>query len=458
MQSLLARIFLSFWLIIAITIGIAALGGYYYSERTRQAIESFEISDTVLEASTALESNGRAGLESWLTGLPSKYPVIVFVVDQENVDILGRDIPSRIARVLRRFSQHRSARRGHSREPPNLRPARPLTQLVGPNGEVYTLLVLPKRSVYGEWIDARTRPLLLVLALIVSAAVSYALARAITRPVHKFRAATVAIAEGHLDTRVAESMGKRHDEIGLLAQDFDSMADKLQRASERQVELSRNISHELRSPLARMRVALELARRQTGDSSEFNRIEAEAERLDSLIGQILNYSRLEARSTEAPAIIKLAELVQDIVDNVRFECRSDGLEDISVQFTPGVEINFQGFAVALGSAIENVLRNAVHHSVRGDEVSVTLNQDERHAIITIEDNGCGVPADELERIFDPFYRASTTVADSGKNGSGLGLAIARRAIQVNAGSIQARQSANGGLLVEIRLPLAPENS
>jgi two-component system sensor histidine kinase CpxA len=333
-----------------------------------------------------------------------------------------------------------------------------LTQLVGLNGEVFTLFVVPKRSLYGEWIDARTRPLLLLLALIVSAGVSYALARAITRPVHKFRQATVAIAEGHLDTRVAESMGKRHDEIGLLAHDFDSMADKLQRASKRQVELSRNISHELRSPLARLRVALELARRQAGDSTEFNRIEAEAERLDSLIGQILSYSRLETRGTEAPTQIKLAELVQDVVDDVRFECRSDGLEDITVQFSPAIEIDFQGFATALGSAVENVLRNAVHHSESGDKVSVTLRQDEQHAIITIEDNGRGIPDDELERIFEPFYRASSTVASSGSNGSGLGLAIAQRAIQMNAGSMQAGHSAGGGLRIEIRLPLEHESS
>jgi len=452
-RSLLVRIFLSFWLIIAITIGLAALGGYFYSEQMREAIENYEISDTVIAASTALESDGRPGLESWLGDLPSNYPVTVLVIDEGGADILGRHVPSRLSRALRRFGPRHDPRREHHREPRNLRPARPLTQLVGPDEEIYTLFVAPKRSRYGEWINEQTRPLLLLLALIVSAGVSYALARAITRPVHKFRHATVSIAEGHLETRVAESLGNRRDEIGLLAHDFDSMADKLQRSAKQQIELSRNISHELRSPLARLRVALELARRHAGDLAEFQRIETEAERLDMLIGQILSYSRLESRGLEEPAPVNLTNLIQDVVDDVRFECRSDGIDDVNVQFDSSEELVVRGFADALTSAMENVLRNAVHHSPSGGEVAVILEQRGDDTTITITDQGSGIPDDELESIFEPFYQTRAAVTENSSHGTGLGLAIAKRAISNNSGSIRASHADGGGLRIEISLPI-----
>ena len=265
----------------------------------------------------------------------------------------------------------------------------------------------------------------------------------------------MSIAEGHLGTRVADSMGKRRDEIGLLARDFDTMADKLQRASDQQLELSRNISHELRSPLARMRVALELARRQAGDLPEFARIEMESERLDSLIGQILSYSRLDSRDLETPSSLNLANLINDVVDNVRFECRSGGIEGITVKFTPEEETVVQGFSGALTSAMENVIRNAVYHSPQDGTVSVSLRTHNNNAIIVIEDQGPGVPDEELGNLFEPFYRTRDAAADRKMRGTGLGLAIADRAIKKHSGSISAGNGDDGGLLLEITIPLSP---
>jgi two-component system OmpR family sensor kinase len=456
MRSLLVRIFLSFWLIIAISIGLAAGGGYYYAERMRQAFENYEVSDTVIAASNALESDGRPGLEDWLKDLPSTYPVTVFVLDLSGTDVLGREVPRRIQQTVRRFSHRRDARREHNSDRRNLRPARPLTQLVGPDGEIYTLLPIPKHGVYGEWVREQSRALMLLLALVVSAIVSYALARAITRPVHRFREATVSIADGHLDTRVATSMTERRDEIGLLAQDFNSMADKLQRAAEQQVELSRNISHELRSPLARLRVALELARRETGDLSEFVRIETEAERLDNLIGQILSYSRLETRGQDQPELINLAELVQEVVEDVRFECRSVDVHGVTVELNQDEEPLVSGFPMALRSALENILRNCVHHSPKDSSVSVRLSVSGTNAYIIIEDQGPGVPEDELARIFEPFFRTRDAREKPGSNGTGLGLAIAKRAIEKHSGTIVASKADGGGLRIEITLAVNTE--
>ena len=322
-----------------------------------------------------------------------------------------------------------------------IRPARPLTQIVGPSGDVFRLIVSPKRNPYGEWITERAGPAFLIVALLISAAVSYALARAIARPVQTFREATVAIANGRLDTRVAASMRNRRDEIGMLAHDLDAMADKLQDASTQQTELTRNISHELRSPLARLRVALELARRQAGDLPEFSRIDRETERLDDLIGQILSYSRMESGGDEPRETVNIPNLLQEAVDNANFECNAAGHEGTTVTLGANVDVSVNGYRNALASAFENVLRNAVRHSPKNGVVSVRTEHDGEVLTIDFEDEGQGVPSSSLEKIFDPFFRAPQ--ADGAKPaGTGLGLAIARRAVEKNVGSICALNADN----------------
>lgn len=456
MQSLLLRIFLSFWLIIALTIGLAALGGYHYSERLRDTVERFEINETVLAASRALQTGGRPGLEAWLRRQPDQSPVTILVMDESGADILGRHVPFPVRRAMRRYAElHGMPDRRH-REPPNLRPARPLTQLVGPDEEVYTLFVAPPGAAHGRWYLASARFALLLLAVLVSGAVSYALARAIAGPVRRFREATVAIADGKLDTRVAGSIGRRRDEIGLLAHDIDAMANRLQEAARQQTELTRNISHELRSPLARLRVALELGRRRAGDLPEFARIENEAERLDELIGQILDYSRLEARPAEQSRAFALDDLVRDVVGNASFECRGRDTDGVTIDLVVTAAPRASGRESAVRSAVENVLRNAIRHSPGGGVVRVRLSEAAGRARIDVEDAGGGVPEDELDRMFEPFYRTRSTAADREYEGTGLGLAIAKRAVEKHGGSIRAVNSPGGGLAVRIEVPALPE--
>ena len=292
MRSLLTRIFLAFWLIIAITIGVAVIGGYTYSERIREAFESFEASDVMLEASSSLQSGGRDGLEDWLKKLPRDMGFDVYVIDRSGRDLLGRRIPSSINHALQRFGGRRDLH-GPPPDSDHLRPARPLTRMIGPDGRAYIFFAAPKKGRGERWLREKTWVHFFVFAVLVSAAISYLLARAISSPVRKLRDAAVAIAAGDLDTRVTESVGRRSDELGYLARDFDNMADELQRAWQQQSELTRNVSHELRSPLARLRVALELARRKTGDLPEFAKIDKETERLDELIGQILDYAKMD---------------------------------------------------------------------------------------------------------------------------------------------------------------------
>ncbi len=453
MQSLLLRIFLAFWLIIAIIIGVAVVGGYSYAERMREAFESFEESDIMLEASSSLQSGGRDGLESWLNTLPRDMRIDVYVIDRSGKDLLNRKLPSSIVQALRRFGGSRNRRQRPLPDSKILRPARPLTRMIGPDGHTYTFFATPKRGPGGQWLLQKTWVHFLLLAILVSAVVSYLLARAISRPVSRFREATVAIAAGNFDTRVAESVGKRRDEIGHLARDFDSMADELQRAWKQQTELARNVSHELRSPLARLRVALELARREAGDLPEFSKIDRETERLDKMIGQILSYAKIESRQGGETTTIQLDELLHSIVEDARYECRSSGIDGVTVELQIEGPIEIRGFSAALSSAFENVLRNALRHSPANHPVTVVLRRENAAAVIEVCDQGSGVDESELDSLFEPFFRSNSALREHGSGGTGLGLAIARRAVQKNHGNIAASNIDEGGLRVVIRLPL-----
>jgi signal transduction histidine kinase len=354
--------------------------------------------------------------------------------------------------VIRVFRRHREHFREHLHdddEPRNLRRARPLPQLVAANGDAFTFIVAPSRLPDSIWASADARILLLVLALLSSGLVSYALAKAIARPVQKLRDATVALAEGDLSVRVAHSIGRRRDELGMLGRDFDSMAEKLQSAVEQQSELSRNISHELRSPLARMRVAVELAKRQAGDLAEFDRLDIEAERLDELIGQILSYTRLDSGAGRESGPVDLADLIHEVAENVNYECQADEVRGIRVATRIDEAIVVNGHRDALMSAIENIVRNAVNHSPAGSEVTVRLARTDRGALIEVRDLGEGVATSDLARLFAPFFR---TEASASRHGTGLGLAIAARAVHLHRGEIAAQNHDDGGLVIRITLP------
>jgi two-component system sensor histidine kinase CpxA len=451
-RSFFLRIFVSFWAIIAITIVAAGTLGYFYAERARAAMQSFEVSDSMLEASEALKAGGRSGLSDWLKSLPGVTATLVYVIDERGNDLLLRDVPPAIRVAMRRFAGTPTRRRLH-REPGNILPARPFTQLIGPDDAVYTLFVLPPRGLATRWLANRGAVVLIILALIVSATVSYLLARAISRPIRRFRESANRIAAGDFDTRATERVGRRQDEIGLLARDFDRMTDELRQAWQRQTELTRNVSHELRSPLARLRVALELARRRTGDLPELDRIDVETERVDELIGQILEYSRLDAAAHEASAAIDLDDLLRSVVEDIGFEFGEAG-GDLAIEYRAEAGISMNGYAEALRSAVENVLRNAARHHRGSDAVIVELVREGPEAVISVEDSGGGVAEHELGRLFDPFYRAQAARREDAGEGAGLGLAIAARAVRLNGGSLSVSNAARG-LLVEVRLPLAP---
>jgi two-component system sensor histidine kinase CpxA len=229
------------------------------------------------------------------------------------------------------------------------------------------------------------------------------------------------------------------------------MADNLQRSAAQQIELSRNVSHELRSPLARLRVALELARRRAGDLAEFDRIDAETERLDALIAQILSYTRLDAPAEHPKQMASLNDVITDVVADVNYECRADGADRKSVVTEFSASIDLPMHTQSMKGAIENILRNAIRHTRPDTRVLVKLAYTNPDLVsIVVDDFGEGVNAEDLQKLFEPFFRSG----DSAKieTGSGLGLAIAKRAVEIHGGSISASNRADGGLRITIELP------
>ena len=262
------------------------------------------------------------------------------------------------------------------------------------------------------------------------------------------------LAAGDLEARVAGKLTKRGDEIGDLVRDFNAMAERVRQLVQSHKQLLSDVSHELRSPLARQRVALALVQ-QRGSAEQgpmLERIRAESVRLDELIGRILLLAKLEGGEDKpAMAEFSLNDVVDQIVDDAGFEAQRTGR---TVTYSsPPEGITIRGNEELLGSAIENVVRNALKYA-RSGPVEVQLSSSEEAAVISVRDQGPGIPDAELTRIFRPFYRAdSSRRADH--EGAGLGLAIAQRAINLHGGSINVRNLMPNGLDVEIRLPATP---
>jgi two-component system sensor histidine kinase CpxA len=302
-------------------------------------------------------------------------------------------------------------------------------------------------------------PVRFLAILVVSGCVCYALARHLTHRIRVIRNGARRLAAGDLSSRIAPSLLHGDDEANALARDLDVMAERIEGLLGAQQRLLRDVSHELRSPLARLGVALELAREATGEdlAEHHDRIAREAARLDHLIAEVLTLARLEAKAPLARGAhaVDLSELVQEVVRDANFEARPKGRR-VEVLLEKGVTL--LGFAEVLRPAVENVVRNAVQFAPSDSEVEVRLERATHGgrdwATIRVRDRGPGVPESALEAIFQPFFRVSEC-RERKSGGSGVGLAITDRAVRLHGGSVRAANAAGGGLLVSIGLPIAP---
>jgi two-component system sensor histidine kinase CpxA len=279
------------------------------------------------------------------------------------------------------------------------------------------------------------------------------LTRYLTTPILRLREASQKLATGDLSTRAAASIERRHDELGDLVRDFNAMASRIEELVSRQRQLISDVSHELRSPLARLNVALDLGRERKGNDPAFDHMEQDIGLLDEMIGRLLTIARLDTVSAPIPMVpVNLTELVSQIVRDADFESRE---HDGGLKLTTNEQCFVRGNSELLHSAIENVVRNAIRYTAPGTSVEVLLgsecNSSASSVRLTVRDYGPGVPESELGNIFQPFYRVADA-RDRQSGGAGLGLAIADRIIRIHGGTIRAENAAQRGLQVEILLP------
>ena len=290
---------------------------------------------------------------------------------------------------------------------------------------------------------------LFLVALILTAFVSAILAYYYTRPLRKLDGAMRAFAEGKLDTRVENSIGRADAEVAALAGIFDKMAGQISRLINRQRRLFHDVSHELRSPLARIDVALDIARRDADRvGPSLDRIEREVDELDRLVGSLLAYARYEQGAGMPLTPGSISAVTAEVVENTAFEAQKKNVSVVLEDELPSkfvLPIN----ADALRSAMENILRNGLRQTPAGSRLSVTLTATSRFVRISLCDQGPGMPPEEIEHAFDPFVRGSHEQTGTG---FGLGLAIAQRAVQAHFGRIEARNLPTGGFEVRIDLP------
>lgn len=451
-MKLFIKIFLWFLAAIALVVGVII-----FVTRTFQTDPMFSRfqrstrNQMIIYSGTATQiagAEGEAGLRTYLSRLRDlEPPREVDLVDTDGKFWFGdaEAITDSTDLISRTFSSG-AAETDFSAEDRSVGAA----PVVFPDGRRFVLVLQWERQPASSLFWGSTLAYWRLVGLLLTAVVlCYLLALYLTTPIRKLREATQKLADGDLKARVAQKIGRRRDELADLARDFDVMAERIESLITSQQRLNRDISHELRSPLARLNVALEIAKRKSSPDTIpiLNRIETESSRLNEMISRLLILAKLESGSELIePVRIDLAELVRDVAEDADFEAQAKGR---SVNISSNEASTVLGSENLLRSAIENVLRNAVRYTADGTAVDVSLTGQNGNSVLQVTDHGGGVPDDELANLFRPFYRVGEA-RERKTGGTGLGLAIAERAIKAHKGTIAARNTGDG-LLVEIRL-------
>ncbi len=433
MRTLFAKILLWFWCTVAITvIGSAFISALGVNDMSSdQSPGARLVSFQLAEAQATYESGGRPALLEFLGNLRRIYGARGILTDAQGRDLAtGQDRSSLIrrARASAPFSIFRLSDNMMAR--------------MAEDGRYWFFFIVPRQSP-GPWFLKPDHVFILGAAILLC----YWLAFHLTQPVRKLQRAVERFGRGDLSARAAST---RRDELGQLANTFDRMADRIETLLAAERRLLLDISHELRSPLARLGVAIELARSGENLDSSLNRIQKESDRLNSLVSQLLQVTRAEGDPNllhREP--LRLDELVQQIVEDSRIEAKAHGC---SLTLDAKEPAAVQGDPELLHRAIENVIRNAIRYSPRESSIDVSLRRSDHCAVVRVRDHGSGVPDDALPHLFDAFYRVEKD-RNRSSGGIGLGLSIARRSIELHKGSIRAR-NAEPGLEVEMELPAA----
>ena len=450
-MSLFLRIFVLFWLAMALIVAASIATTFTIAAHEFESVDREHRPNVAILASQALDRGGTNGLKAWLHENKNTMPDRdLFIIGPDGSDILGRPLTEGAARRLEAINRDLAAPAEAASPSGNYRPSRAAPQMVAADGTVYTVLYAPRRpSIFGALSLPPISLTILGIALVVSAITSWWLAEHLSAPIRRIQEGARALASQNLDVRVSDGLEGRKDELAVLARDFDAMADELRANRSATPQLLRDISHELRSPLARMRVALGLARQPPADvMRQLDRLEREIERLDSMISQVLKLARLQGADSHIDKeAFELDDVIEELVRDANFE---GAVKNCTVNVQGSTKAAIVGNRELLRSAIENVLRNAVRYSPTRTPVDLSIGRAQDGLQIAIADHGPGVPPAELERIFEPFYRVAES-RDRDSGGEGIGLAITAQVMKAHGGFARARNTP-GGFEVLLSLP------
>jgi two-component system sensor histidine kinase CpxA len=319
--------------------------------------------------------------------------------------------------------------------------------------EQRALYQLRQRPSQPWWrLSSLSEPILILLLLLISAAASFILAISISRPLRELLQQNLRFANGELDSRV-EQLAKRQDELGQLGRSFNTMAERISALLHNQQRLMRDISHELRSPLARAQLALGLSERQR-DLQQLPRLKSELERLEAMLDELLTFSKLDAGQYHLQCHpVDLVALTEQVLDINQLE--ADARQQHFRLKAPD-QVWLLADSHLLGRAIENIVRNALKYAPVSSHIDCTITVQPQQLLLTVRDYGPGIPLAQLNNIFQPFYRVSDS-RNSQTGGTGLGLAIVAQIIRQHQGEVSASLPAGGGLQINVTLPLPPSN-
>jgi two-component system, OmpR family, sensor histidine kinase CpxA len=455
-RSLYLKIFVWFWLAMII-INVAFFAAFALTRPTpsrRSWREVAQVGPNAQKAAEIYEQSGAAALTAALQTTEKSSGVDSTFFDQSGHELSGRNVPSAASEMIARVGETNDMEFNFNG--PGILVARPV---VSSKGQRYVYIAHIPRPPFQSGLQ--TLAIRLLIVLVIGGIFCYWLARYLTTPLFKLRTTTNQLAEGDFSARVGTKLAKRRDEVGDLGRDFNTMAERLESMVKAQQRLLGDISHELRSPLARLGVALGLARKRSGSEANgaLDRIERESDNLNEMISQLLTLTRLESGTDgRKRSQVDLDALVREVSEDADFEARS---LNRSVQVVASDKCSINGVEDLLRSAVENVVRNAVRFTPEGTAVEVALRKQNgsanNFAVISVRDRGNGVPAESLEKIFRPFYRTEDARDRQSGGGTGLGLAITERAVRMHGGTVQAANSPEGGLAVEMRFHLPPSN-
>lgn len=443
------RLFWKLFLALLLSLlGIAAASSWFSQRwllQTQQAEQRLnQLAGYADTAANLYSEEGPDALRRWLHRNMQQQQFRGFLLDGEGMNVLGRRTPQALSKQIE--DAMRTGSTVKQVRPPHMYAIVPVSTARGRYYWVANSLITPDTMQDNR---RATLAFQLLLALCLVLLVSWLLSRMFTRPIRQLQQSASQLGSGRMDTRAPQSLTGRGDELGELAHSFDAMAEQLQSLMGSHKQLLRDVSHELRSPLARLTVALELARDTAGEAAQedLGRIALEAERLNELIGAVLSLARFEQGAIQADMQpIDLSALLEEVVADAAFEAEAAGK---LVESDITRDCRMLADRLWLQRALDNVLRNAVRHTASATPVEVGMKKCGKGVEITVRDHGDGVPDEALSRIFEPFFRAEEARTRSG-GGYGLGLAIARSVIELHGGQIRATHAPGGGLEINIR--------